>query len=741
LFEDSAGRLWAGLATAGVYYLEPGAQWQPLVPATVFSQIIVNCLAEDDTGNLWVGLNGAQLDQVRSREVITLHLPDVAGQNVIRMVCARRDGSVWVGTDGAGVFRHENGTWTRFGVDEGLANLFIGVIFEDQATNLWVGTWNGLFRLKGDRFVQSLNSTGSPLIVRAACEDRQTNLWFGTSLGVVRVSGSQAKVLEGIDGYPGAQAVAVAQDSAGVIWAGLSGRGLFKLANDRFERSPADPWAGRAEIDGLLPDADGRLWIATQDHGLGCVKDGQMNTWTTREGLPSDYLVALIEDSAGNLWCGSDNGIFGISKTRLLAHQRDTSPPLLCWQLSVADGLNSRRCSGSGQPVAARAADGRLWFPNSHALAAFDPVGLPLGGLLRSPLVEEVLVDGERRVPGNDGALRVSSAARGFEFHYTSATLRVPERLQFRFRLRGWEPNWVEAGQRRVAYYGHLSPGHYTFEVMASGLDGAWHEATNPLKLVIVPTLWQRPLVRALAGLIALTLGAAVVWSVARARLRRRLAVLERQRALEQERSRIARDMHDELGARLTQISLLSAMTSSNARDADQVRVHAEKVVNVSRDLARTLDEMVWAVRPQNDNLENVVDYLRQMTADMCDGTNVQCWFSVPGQVPVVEVQANLRHNLLLACREAVTNVLRHSGATELRMDIRLEPSMLEVDVADNGCGFNEAEADPDRSGLRNMRHRMGEVGGSCEWQKTDQGGTRVRFRLPLSKAVSASGR
>jgi ligand-binding sensor domain-containing protein/signal transduction histidine kinase len=733
LFEDSVGRLWAGLATAGIYYLEPGDQWRPLVPAASFSQILVNCLAEDDAGNLWVGLNGAQLDQVRPRTIRTLHLPGAASQNVVRMCCARRDGSIWVGTDGAGVFRYQNGSWTRFGVDEGLRNQFIGVIFEDSASKLWVGTWNGLYLLDGERFVPAWAPTASQVIVRAVCEDRLHNLWFGTSVGVIRQSGKQAQALPGDEGYLGAQVVAITEDATGAIWAALSGRGLYRLSGERFERYSADPWSGQGEIGSLLADAEGGLWVGTLDRGFGCIKDGRSMAWATQDGLPSDYITAMMEDGAGNLWCGSDNGIFGLSKSRLLSYERGVTPPVVCWQLSVADGLDSRRCSGNGQPVATRGADGRLWFPNSHALAAFDPAGLLPPGLRLSPLVEEVIVDGERRMPAH-GAVQVSSATRSYEIHYTSPTLQVPERLRFRFRLSGFEPAWVEAGQRRVAYYSHLPPRNYTFEVMASGPDGAWHESAETLHLEVVPTLWQRRWVRGLAGLSALAICAAVVWSVARVRLRQRLALVERQRALETERSRIARDMHDELGARLTQITLLSAMTSSNHQDAEQVRVNAEKVADVSRELTRTLDEMVWAVRPQNDNLENVVEYLRQMTGDVCDGTKVQCWFSVPKDVPSVEVQANVRHNLLLACREAVTNVLKHSGATELRMEIGLEPNQLEVDISDNGCGFKEAEADPNRSGLRNMRQRMAEVGGTCTWQNIAGGGTRVRFQMPLPK-------
>jgi signal transduction histidine kinase len=141
-------------------------------------------------------------------------------------------------------------------------------------------------------------------------------------------------------------------------------------------------------------------------------------------------------------------------------------------------------------------------------------------------------------------------------------------------------------------------------------------------------------------------------------------------------------------------------------------------------------------VRPQNDNLENVVEYLRQMTADLCDGSTVQCLFTVPAEVPAMEVQANVRHNMLLACREAVANVLKHSGASELRLELHLEPEALLVDVVDNGRGFDLAAANPNRSGLGNMRQRLAEIGGSVAWERGEQGGMRVRFRMPLKKTA-----
>jgi signal transduction histidine kinase len=247
-----------------------------------------------------------------------------------------------------------------------------------------------------------------------------------------------------------------------------------------------------------------------------------------------------------------------------------------------------------------------------------------------------------------------------------------------------------------------------------------------------VPLFYERAWVKAAGGLGLAGTAAGLSWVISRGRLRRRLAALEQQRALEQERARIARDMHDEVGARLTQISLLSTLAMSSAEDVTEVRTQNTKISSVARDLTRSLDEIVWAVRPQNDNLESLVEYLGQAARDLCAGSNVRCWFAAPPEVPALEVSAIFRHNVLLACREALNNVLKHSGASEVRVRLQFRDGELTIEVDDNGRGFDLARGEAKRSGLLHMRQRMVEIGGSCEIGPVDGGGTRVKFTLPL---------
>jgi signal transduction histidine kinase len=245
---------------------------------------------------------------------------------------------------------------------------------------------------------------------------------------------------------------------------------------------------------------------------------------------------------------------------------------------------------------------------------------------------------------------------------------------------------------------------------------------------------YERGWVQAAGGAGLAAGAAALAWANARRRLRRRVAALEQQRALEQERARIARDMHDEIGARLTQISFLSTLAADSAEDAAEVRTQNTTISGVARDLTRSLDEIVWAVRPQNDNLESLVEYLGQAARDLCAGSNVRCWFSAPPHVPVLEVAANVRHNALLASCEAINNVLKHSGGTEVRVRVLLQEDELGIEIVDNGHGFDVASGEAKRSGLLNMRQRMAEIGGTCHFTTGLGSGTTVRFRFPLKQ-------
>lgn len=744
MLEDRENRLWVATVGGGMLLWTGTPGWQPLVAEGTSSLAESSSLAEGKEGSIWVGTTDFQLFRIRSRPVTTLRLPERARQNIVLTACARSDGNVWVGTDGKGAFYYHEGQFTEVPLDPAPGNrqMHVAVLYEDRHNNLWAGTWAGLYRVNDGRFQRTPELSGMSNVVLTLREDRAGNLWAGTGDGVFRLGSKGVKHFgrqEGVDHF---YIRAIEEDRAGQIWVAITDRGLYRQNGERFEHFGENRWAGEKTIRGLHADTNGALWITTSSKGLACYQDGKFREWNTSDGLPTDELVAVTEDEEGNLWLSSANGIFGCPKSWLFAYQRSVTPPLLFWQLSAAEGLEIRRCSGAGQPAVTRSADGRLWFPNWHALATFDPgqlrraVAVPL----RAPVIEETLVDGVPKALEPDGTLRSKSPARSFEIHYSSPTLQASERLRFRYQLDGWDADWVDAGPRRVAYFTHLPIGQYEFRVQVGGPGGDWQDARQNLRLEVVPRFWERRSVQALASAGALAAVVVTVWRVSRARMRRRLAVLERQQALEQERARIARDMHDEIGARLTQISLLTAMTAGSAGDESEVRTQTQKISGLARGLTQSLDEIVWAVRPQNDNLESLVDYLGESLRDLCEGSSVRYWFSGPPEVSAMEVPASVRHNILLACSEVVNNALKHSGASEVRVNVRLDARQLQIDISDNGHGFDVAQGEAKRSGLIHIRQRLDEIGGTCEFNSAPGQGTRFVLTMPIGLAAFAIG-
>jgi signal transduction histidine kinase len=387
--------------------------------------------------------------------------------------------------------------------------------------------------------------------------------------------------------------------------------------------------------------------------------------------------------------------------------------------------------------------DGKLWIPMATALAIIDPS-------LERPLTEpppvwitEVRVD-ENTVAAHADLLPLRDAVeatnarltlppqhRRIDLAFTALSFRTPSNVQFRYRLENFDDTWIEAGTRRTVSYSRLSTGNYRFQVQACSSDGVWNETGATLALRIQPFLTDTWWFRAgtFAGFAALVIG--VTRTISGRRLRQRLREAEHETALERERARIARDIHDDLGSRLTKIVLLSGLAN---RDVAAPEKMAERVADISetaQQLVKSLDETVWTVNPRNDTLPHLISYLAQFTVKFLRTAEIVCDLDIPDDPPTLPVSAELRHHVLLAMKEALTNVVRHSGASRVIFGIKLSETELELGLEDNGRGFTGVSADPDADGLRNMQQRMIQIGGRFEIQNGPLGGTRVSLVLP----------
>jgi ligand-binding sensor domain-containing protein/signal transduction histidine kinase len=742
LGEAADGTLWAGSLDEGIYSLREG-RFASIRRSDGLADEGVIAVLPDRNQNLWVGTRAGGLQRFSPRRVISHPVLEDGSERLPTTLAQTADGRLWVGTSGRGLFEWRGDTFDQ--LPRGLpltGPKQVEAMLTSRDGGLWWGAGPALYKRTGNRltagFDEERRLAGDRVI--SLCEARDSSLWVGTLNGRLHVwrEGKFSTFNQGLAHGP---VTAIAETPDGTLWAGTLGGGLNRIRGGTITVLTTRDGLESNLIRTLFVDRDGELWIGTQGGGLSCWRSNRLHTFTTRHGLVDSSVVQILEDDAGFLWLGSYHGLMRLSKAdlgKMAAGQLRRLNPLV---LDHSDGLLSEQCV-AGPAACLKTAAGRLCFATARGIAVLESGFTPARSERPVVLIEDVLADGTS-LPGSPAAygsatdgLRAPAGTGRLTFHYTGLCFDAPEKVRFRCLLDGIDPDWVEVGADRFVTYTHVPPGQYRFRVIACNRDGEWDDTGASLAFTVLPHFWQTWWFLGVTGLAGLGTLAAAIRYAERRRYHRRLRRLEMERAMERERSRIARDMHDEIGARLTQITLINAMTSRRPENAAEVRAQSGKIATATRELTRSLDEIVWAVRPQNDNLESLIEYLGNATRDLCDGSNVRCWFTTPDQVPPIEVTATVRHNLVLACREAVNNVLKHSGATELRMRVRLEDNSLTVSINDNGHGFNVAQTETKRSGLANMRQRMAECDGTCEITSATSGGTDVRLHLPLSASA-----
>jgi signal transduction histidine kinase len=372
-----------------------------------------------------------------------------------------------------------------------------------------------------------------------------------------------------------------------------------------------------------------------------------------------------------------------------------------------------------------------------------DPAGVKINPLPPPVRIEEMRVDDKKFADGNDaGPLKIPPGRHRIEFEYTGLSFVAPEKVRFKCRLNGFEPDWANVGAKRVATYNYIPPGSYSFQVTACNNDGVWNKTGASLEFEVLPYFWQTTWFRVLGGLATVLAASGAVWFDTRRRMRRRLERAERQRDIERERARIAKDMHDNLGASLTRITMLSQSARGDMQLPESVTTNLERIFVTARELTRAMDEIVWAVNPRHDRLDSLASYLSRFAHEYLSVAEIRCRLDVPLQLPATPVTAEVRHNLFLAFKEAMHNIVKHAAANEVRVELKQESSKLILLVADNGRGFDfrglpdNAPPKPDRiargNGLINMKQRLAEIGGVCEIASEPGKGTTVKFTVPF---------
>jgi ligand-binding sensor domain-containing protein/signal transduction histidine kinase len=703
------GTLWVGTIGSGLYSIRSNGE-PVLFAGGPPSKSIFN-LYEDREGNLWIG-SQIGMERLSRSAMSLLPLPGSPDAD-FGSVFVDRDGSVWACS--TSLYREHDGVM-RKEVLRGLQGVTIRNLLRASDGSLWVGTegW-GVFRLSDSATEHYTTAQGlSNDFVRVILQDRDGSLWVGTDGELNHIAAGHVTILH----IPSPVSVmALLQDRNGDLWVG-SFSGLFKLHEGHWVSTPLTTALRDTTIWALHQDADGAIWVGT-NRGLYRENGNAVTSVTAAQGLPSHFVGQILEDKRGGLWINglSEVARLSIAELRALAEGRlsRVSPRIY----PVSQELDSAEIYNGIQPSGAFGSDGELLYPSNKGLVRIQPelqTALPAFPII----VESITVDG-RAVPVA-GEFTLGASTSRTEITFAPALLGHQERIWMRYRLDGFDRYWQEAGSDRAAVYTSLPAGSYRFEVQAfeSGVE-------TPVAELMLPVHKLAPFyIRPWFILLLLVLVVAIVFLLHYLRLRR---MRERFAAVLEERTRVAREMHDTVIQGCSTVSVL--LEASDSMQEDE-QVAAELSGLARQQIQKTIREARQAILDlRHTDEENLVDGLRQITEAASREFAQSVGLEIIGESPSLSVSCV--RQLLMVTREALHNALVHANARHVEVQLKHDGRAITIFVKDDGRGLPQKQTSSSETGhfgLQGMRERMIHLGGSLDIESRPTSGTVVTVRV-----------
>jgi len=525
----------------------------------------------------------------------------------------------------------------------------------------------------------------------------------------------------------------------------------MRWSGGKFEDLGARDSRLKITILSLYQDAKRTLWIGSKTHGLLMLREGALNEFRGTNGLFSESIYSILEDNYTNLWFNSSRGVFRVCKQQIESVAKGKDATITSISYGKADGiLASGQFKDITQPASCKDGQGRLWFRTTQGVVVVDPDVIAVNHQAPPVVIEKVVADnkpiaGEQVGLNMPEVLTIAPGRGELDIQYAALSYTAPEKNLYRYKLEGVDSDWVNAGNIRDAKYNNLHPGQYRFQVAACNNDGVWNERGQSVELIMEPHFWQTRWFLTLCALLVAGFVGGTVRILTRRRMQKKLAHIEKQRAVEQERTRIARDVHDELGAKLTRISYQGSIAVCRLSDPVETRKQIEQMSASAREAVSSLHEIIWAADPQSDSVEGLMAHISQHAEEFFNACAIRCEVVAPAQFPALHISARIRHNLFLAIKEAINNAAKHARATRVLIQIIIGAKALEILVSDDGVGFVMDPAIDDlparaqrigHHGLLNMHQRLSSIHGRCEVHSQEGRGTDIRFVVPLNEGM-----
>jgi signal transduction histidine kinase/ligand-binding sensor domain-containing protein len=734
---DRDGDLWVSTEGQGIFRIQ-GNLVDHYGRKEGLSSDTVPAVFEDREGILWAATPDG-IDNFRDPRVTSFSASEGLGDRPMG-VLAGRDGVIWVASTGSLDRIEKNGAISSIRARDGLPGSQVASMLEDRAGNMWVGVDDGLYLFNDGRFRRLPEPNHKPLgLVVGMAEDIDGNIWAecaGNPGKLVRIRDFQVR-----EEFPASQVPTgrtLAPDPQGGIWIGTLKGDLALFRDGVLKTFPLNA-KGDPFIRQIVANADGSV-LAGSAEGLVGVRQGKVQRMTTKNGLPCNFVTSFIQGGEKRWWLYTDCGIVELPDSEL---QRWWTNPEVIVQTRVYDELDGAQAGRPNYNSAALSSDGRVWFASGVWVQMVDPSRLSQKALPAATTIESVTVDrNEYQATDN---LKIPPHPRDLQIDYTSPTFLIPQRVNFRYWVDGYDRDWHEAGTRRQAFYTDLPPGKYSFRVIACNSDGVWNDSAAKLDFYVAPAYYQTNWFRALCAVCVL----ALLWAAYQYRvrqLRREFALTLEARV--RERTSIARDLHDTLlqsfQGLLLRFQTVSQLLPDRPIEAkEKLDSSIERAVDAITEGRDTVQGLRDSTVQTNDLAQAVNTLGDELKADLTNDSSPAFRVTVEGEAR--NLHPILRDEIYRIAAEALRNAFRHARARHIEVEFRYDDHQFRLRVRDDGKGMDAAvlsgRAPEGHFGLNGMRERAKLAGGDLTvWSEVDAG-TEVELRLPAATAYTASRR
>ena len=723
LFEDPSGGIWAACGQR-LYMLRNG-RFEPVILEDDKTDLgIVYSMYVDREGSIWAGLQSGGLVRLRVKQISTLTTREGLPNDSTRSVFEDRQGGVFVGT-ASGFVHYGRGIPQKYLELDGRRLGPVRSFAADSAGHIWVAEGKNLLQLTHGQLRRVAHWPGTSEIEVIYC-DATGRLWVGTDGdGIFLHNGDTFENFRDRNGLASNRVRAIFLDSSRRLWISTFGGGVSRYFDGKFVNYGTTAGLAGNRVAAIHEDEEGALWFASRG-GLTRFKDGKFFSYTAASGLLVDFVYGILDDGKGNFWFSSAQGVFKVSKDELRDVAKGKLRRVNSISYGVRDGMKTRACNIGNQPSAWKTSTGVLLFTTMKGVAVVDPNHLTSNRFVPPVHIESVSVN--RRPQSSGQQPRLPLGAGEVEIHYTALSYLAPEKIHFRYRLEGFDSEWVDAGDRRFAYYANLPPGPYRFNVIAGSVDGSWNEEGAAFAFDLTPHFYQTRLFMVAIVSAALLLG----WLYYRLHMHE---VRARYAAVLAERNRISQDIHDTFAQNLAGIALqLDSMTMQLQEIPPALRQQIDEACSLTR---YSLAEARRAVADlRSDDLERadlsaaLPEIANRLAANAGIHTSIQITGTPQRLSPVTE------KNLLRIFQEAMANALKHAHAETIDIELNYGDEDLALRVRDNGRGFDAARVVPlgvGHYGLTGMRERAERIGGCLTLKSVPGEGTDLLITVPFS--------